>query len=105
MKTANLISPKKEFVQRGNQYYLSKEGIIYIFLKGDQPAATLKKESKEIFKLLAQLEKLNKQKNMMVNVRLLGGINLAARKMGISIAREQDFDKMAILESNFITKN
>jgi len=85
------------------QNYLS-QGIIYTVYYGDLTTSSINQTGKEILNLIKQIQTAGKPVLILSDITKIGKINLGAKKTGVGLIKNLDYQKLAIVGVNFITE-
>ncbi|MBI3486317.1 STAS/SEC14 domain-containing protein [Candidatus Daviesbacteria bacterium] len=87
-----------------NSVFLGEDSFIYNLYFGDQNSQTVAECSEQIDKLAKELRKQHKKVLIIVDLTKMGKTHSSARKVGLEVLKNLDFDKLAIFGTDLYTK-
>ena len=87
-----------------NKSYLSKDGVIHSIYSGDQSASTVGQEGIKISQIINRQQQKGRPILILSDISKIGEINLGARKAGLQLFRELEYEKLAIIGVTFLTQ-
>jgi hypothetical protein len=88
-----------------NRSFLTKNGIISSIYIGDQTAASISQVGLEIRRLIKRINQKGKNALILSDVSGMGKVNLGARKAGVQLFRELNYERLAIIGVTFLTQS
>ena len=80
-----------------NRVFLNDDGIIEIWVVGQQNAASIELMGRQIDTLLTQQKALGKPCLLLDNLLQIGPVDAAGRKLVVDLAKRLDYDRAAML--------
>lgn len=88
---------RKNSYQTYNEIFVRNDGIVVTVYRGDQSVTSIKRTINDLSLVTKKMRSMDKQVLILANVKDIGEVNLAARRLGISGLRNGDYDKVAIV--------
>lgn len=80
-----------------NEMSIRDDGIVMTVYRGDQSVSSIKKIIKDLSRVARKLRNIDKQVLILADIKNVGEISLAARRLGIYGLKNGDYDKVAIV--------
>jgi hypothetical protein len=91
--------------KRQNNYcYLSKEGIIFIIHEGEQTAVVINQVGKAVTEIIQKVKSSGKPILILSDITKVGKGNLGARRAGLDLFKNLEYQKLAIVGVNFLNQ-
>jgi hypothetical protein len=98
------VIKSEDSAQKRNHNFIGKDGLIHNIYINDQNAATVSEVEKELIILSKKLRDQQKPVLILTEMTHVGKISLSARTKGLSVIRNLDFDKVALLGKSNLEK-